>query len=145
MYYYCIFRIIRIYYFLQRRRSSILSSICFLIPSRRLIWRIFHSHGIHFYVLWSIKNVDISKIRTRIGGTNCISILWGVVCCNKVVYIQCMIIEYKQQSILETQILEFPDISDNSSFPTRAGQGVKLSRVFVFLCSLTCIPNQKKN
>ena len=54
-----------------------------------------------------------------------------------------MIIEYKQQSILETQILEFPDISDNSSFPTRAGQGVKLSRVFVFLCSLTCIPNSK--
>ena len=54
-----------------------------------------------------------------------------------------MIIEYKQQSILETQILEFPDISDNSSFPTRAGQGVKLSRVFVFLCSSTCIPNSK--
>ena len=33
-----------------------------------------------------------------------------------------MIIEYKQQSILETQILEFPDISDNSSFQQGPGR-----------------------
>ena len=43
---------------------------------------------------------------------------------------------------METQILEFPDSSDNSSFPTRAGPG-EFFRVFVFLCSSTCIPNSK--